>query len=911
MPEVAAIARLMATGGRATQMLANLKREARDAIEQLQKLERFAPAAARMGQSLEQLHEDVRSTGQLTTQQFERYQGIAQSLQYYAREAARYSKAPEGGRPLTAEEVERHRQYGRRTEAEIAGARVAPTGAIFFPRPDLPPRPVPAAVPRPASAVPEIVRPEAAAPATAAVAPAPEAEAAPPPVRRPQAEIVRPGPVAAAAAAAVGPAAEAPQPAAPSRPEAAADATVQRPQAEMVLASKPEVVRARPGAEPPEIQATMRRLATEREQAKVEAPRRLDSPVAPPAPEITPEERGRIQAMTPGERAAERRRLERNLFVAGMPLTQYSPGAQRAFLGQSPELAARYARLQVLQEEAPLTEEARHTTGELERQQEVQRRGMYQQRLSLMGDREIVREWQTQSQEGMRLTATIRNLERERDRAQPGTERAAEAESKLTEALQGRRVVFHQEQAALREARDRQLRVGAWGGRRPAVAAFLAGTGFGGGGGLGSAVVRAALGTVSPLNAASLIGGLLVGKGIQYGIQAYETYMRRIGETLPLARATGRPAERIVAEGAAEMRRYPGMFDVGDLYRAREMLGRATGRIAPYNLERGILPIATITGQTAEQEASRIIEMQRYTPRFTPALSLELYRAFAGSAFGGRRAMYPEFAGRAGELVRGMATPFTAPSAVGIGRELRAATRFRLPGITMRSRGGLRLAADYAVAEQTGVAGVGGPLGQMNLIAMMNLARTNPVVAEKLKGAGFDIDIATLPGMLRAIERAPELASRGVPEVLQAIYRTQRQYTTPDIYELLLRRAGTPGEVAHRLAAHPEDIEATTAAVRRRTGPTDRQIEAEAQAVAGTPAAQHWWEYAGRPEVMQLEGAPGMIDKVGDVLTKGMNDLRQALLDWLNAPTSVPGAVAQDPASRFSLLENYSLTPGG
>ena len=111
MADVAAIARLMATGGRATQMLADLNRQAREAVDQLSKLERLTPAAAKVGQSLEQLHRHVTSTGQLTTQEFETYRNLAGNLQYIAREAARQPARPRGsfvespseyGRPLTA-----------------------------------------------------------------------------------------------------------------------------------------------------------------------------------------------------------------------------------------------------------------------------------------------------------------------------------------------------------------------------------------------------------------------------------------------------------------------------------------------------------------------------------------------------------------------------------------------------------------------------------------------------------------------------------------------------------------------------------------------------------------------------------------------------------------------------------------
>ncbi|MEO8603365.1 MAG: hypothetical protein ABI629_12385, partial [bacterium] len=449
------------------------------------------------------------------------------------------------------------------------------------------------------------------------------------------------------------------------------------------------------------------------------------------------------------------------------------------------------------------------------------------------------------------------------------------------------------------------------------LGAFLGGMGVGSGS-IGGTLAGAATGMLTPMNAMLAVAGLLVGKMADVGREAYATEMRYLSMTLGMARATGIPAQVLMGQAVSEADQYK-VFELPDVIAARQQLLRGTGHAETTT---SILPVAALTGQTAAEETQRIVAMTRLAPRFNPRLSSELLRAYAGSAtarsrtpFGDRgvgpdgklgfdASLYGEFSNQAGRVAQRMATPFTRVPVEGAAAELGAATRLPMPGIDMASTGGLEVATNLVDALNQLTGRNSDAFGDMGMLGVLRMRGTP--AAEQLRNR-FGIDISTPIGVMRAANRGPQLAAEGFPDVQKAILDTQRQFLPDDdtrAMALTLGRGMDP-EAAYQVTRPGVEsvIDAPRDAQRGRgPGPqlSDGDIDRAAGAMSNRADVDQFYQWNVRPESMMLQGSLDLGDRLGAVITSGMNDMkdtvRQVLTDFLNSPGPGGGGGESGPA---------------
>lgn len=573
---VEAKARIVRAGAATTKVLEDLNRQARDALANLSKLEGH-PARRQLGEATEILRQ-YQALAQAVTRQGGALSPPGPVVPAAPPGAVAPPSPPGGGRSfadlsgygraLTEEERQHYRRIyvetGWRTEAELALARMHGTarGVIAFPR---------------ETGAPQLETSEPAQKPASTGTSQPRAQAA--------AEVASPYTHDVAGKQL------------PGMVETDIPGTYVSKETEygQALAKRQALMR-----ELAEARATRpQELPAEASAVALATPPRAAKPIQrkpPSLPELPAEALEEIRTMAPGDLRRERRKLEREVpTVRGAGDVPIG-----ALLEQHPEFGPGLARL-----EAVKREELRRTN-EAERERIVTgQRLAYQQRLTTMGDRELVGEWRTQAQTADVLTRQIATLERTRERAGTGSERQTEAERDLTEALGQRRQATEQRDRAMREGMERGLPRGMFaggggGGGRGLGGAFLAGAGIGGGS-FGGAMAGAALGLLSwPAAIATMAGlgaGLWWGKGQEYAQTQTSVfrYGMRMGGGFPTARAMVTGVVPRPEEGGL-------MIPPGDALGAAETYGMLTGR---RDIE-GVLALAARSQLPASQLAQII-----------------------------------------------------------------------------------------------------------------------------------------------------------------------------------------------------------------------------------------------------------------------------------------------------------------
>ncbi|MEO8753194.1 MAG: hypothetical protein ABI624_11020, partial [Casimicrobiaceae bacterium] len=439
--------------------------------------------------------------------------------------------------------------------------------------------------------------------------------------------------------------------------------------------------------------------------------------------------------------------------------------------------------------------------------------------------------------------------------------------------------------------------------------AFIAGAGMGGGS-VGGTALGMAVGLARPGVALPLIAGRLAYGAITRGRDAYGAYVGNLQGAEPTGRTTGQSGSDLLDSAAAESRRYR-TASLSELVAARSVLARGLGRTDFPDLP----AVASVTGRNPMEEAASTVALNRIAPRTDPALSsrmlaefgrsgaptrldatareeIEVLRnALAHATDPARRTMLQEMiqqrnsSGRLpyttaleGEfrtatlrVAGAQAGPLTRVPPEGIAAQVRTASQLSVPGIDMQGPQAIDVGAAIAAGVNAHVGrplGGGGVMDDIRTSAVMKLRGTK--VAADLKEK-LDIDLDTIPGVMRAIERAPELAARGYPQIGRAMLRNERRAFGSN-YELALRADGTEGETSHLLATRP--IRSLIGA--RPVGTEDR-LSSEADAISRSPEIDRVFEHAQHPELREYDLGRQIVDQVGVAVEKSMNDLKDSV----------------------------------
>ena len=183
----------------------------------------------------------------------------------------------------------------------------------------------------------------------------------------------------------------------------------------------------------------------------------------------------------------------------------------------------------------------------------------------------------------------------------------------------------------------------------------------------------------------------------------------------------------------------------------------------------------------------------------------------------------------------------------------------------------------------------GGTLGDLQMMAVAQLRNNPDAVRALLKQ---DIDIRTVPGMLRAIQNAPRLAAEGKPQLAQALYGMVRKALPPDMAELALGET-MDRNLAHLLVTQPNAVEDIWRSPAKNAGkPVSRDIATAAEEAASRPDVNRIYQDLYVPEA-RGERTGDLVKPLGDAITAGMNDIKNGVLEALNqffgsGPVNVP-----------------------
>jgi hypothetical protein len=365
---------------------------------------------------------------------------------------------------------------------------------------------------------------------------------------------------------------------------------------------------------------------------------------------------------------------------------------------------------------------------------------------------------------------------------------------------------------------------------------------------------------------------------------------------LPLGVASGISTDALLQGTRRQSDRW--RLDVDDIRAAEMTLGRGAGHTDMAS----IIRVARATGQTVQEVAQQAVAMNRLAPQYDPRGPEALVRAYGQSAVARPRPgglgydtlLLPQFMQRAVQLQHSLASPYTRVSQVGAAQELTSATRhLRMLGINRHGAGGLDVAANVVEGANKFVGTEqGGVLGELQMMAIARL-RNDPEAMKKLAAAGYDLN--RVPDMLRAIENAPQLATKGIPEVATAIYRAPFRALPRDLAEMAIADATGNRNLAHLLATNQAAIPQMFKDAGKRE-PVGPEVDAAAREIAARPDVERYYNMALRPTNRQEEVGQNIVGDLGDRITKGINDLNdkvvQTLETFFNKDVAVPGTPA-------------------
>jgi len=282
-----------------------------------------------------------------------------------------------------------------------------------------------------------------------------------------------------------------------------------------------------------------------------------------------------------------------------------------------------------------------------------------------------------------------------------------------------------------------------------------------------------------------------------------------------LARATGGAMDPDIWLGATIpdlMARYR-VFDEGQIIAASNTLGRGLGMGAgfldPLN---SVMRGAVLTGRSPQEQAAASVRLMMLQGRMDPGLTMSVLAGFGTSPFGGRvsssgnidMTLMPFYEQALQQVSAGTTGPYTFADVGGVGAML-AGMAPALAGVDPQSRQGIQLATNMLMAQNRSMRSQGDVFDDISRVAVMKL-RGNADLQARLGAKGIDIDLNTITGIGRAIERAPELAQKGIPEVREAILRARREaFPDPEMLQLALIASGRASsyEEAYRVTTAP------------------------------------------------------------------------------------------------------------
>jgi len=163
--------------------------------------------------------------------------------------------------------------------------------------------------------------------------------------------------------------------------------------------------------------------------------------------------------------------------------------------------------------------------------------------------------------------------------------------------------------------------------------------------------------------------------------------------------------------------------------------------------------------------------------------------------------------------------PFIPADQAGAAGMLGQATHTRVPGIDPMSHAGINAAAARIQNVNTFTQPGGGLFQEMQMLGVMRLRGTETDAELKKR----DIDISHPLGVLRAMQRAPQLATQGVPEVQHAMLKSVAEmFPDRETRGMALTMQGMDPESAYRLS---EDIALASRKSPEQWGPPNRTDE--------------------------------------------------------------------------------------
>jgi len=250
--------------------------------------------------------------------------------------------------------------------------------------------------------------------------------------------------------------------------------------------------------------------------------------------------------------------------------------------------------------------------------------------------------------------------------------------------------------------------------------------------------------------------------------------------------------------------------------------------------------------------------------------------------------------------------PFIPADHTGAAGMLSQATHTRIPGIDPMSHAGINAAAARMQNVNAFTQPGGGVFEEMQLLGVLRLRGTE--TAEKLKAMG--IDISSPLGAMRAMQQAPALATRGVPEVQHAMLKSVAEmYPDRDTRGMALAMEGRDPETAYRLS---EDIELAGRKSPEQWGPpkrTDEQRKSDRQRLTdagdvithgslASGAAGKIHQEVIRPQILDTVLGAGVGEKYGPEARSYLNEFKEAMVrgvvDILSEKIEVPDRAARE-----------------
>ena len=527
-------------------------------------------------------------------------------------------------------------------------------------------------------------------------------------------------------------------------------------------------------------------------------------------------------------------------------------------------------------------------TEAIDRRTAAQQRLREQVDLSGLSEAQLRREWQ-RTQVDLRaqdrdLDRAIGQLDKLRDRRERGllddVGAIAEQRAKIGDLHAGRDTLWEHSEKVRAEAEARgytaeddrlvKPKPEPPSGLQRGLGAFVSGAGFGSGS-MGGGLAGMALGTLSPATVIPALVGAAMVKGYKLAEDAYGKYVEQLQHTEPIGRTVGRTGAELYSDADRAARGY-GVFSLPELYQGMQAAARTTG--SP-DLD-ALLPVASLTSQAPALVAQQQAGFLRMNPSLDPQLMARLFGEYeVSNTTRGGTALFGHFADTVSRTAGGMQQPLTRIPVEGVAAQLGGASYIDIPGIDMG--GGGPIAADVAGEIVNGVnqwvgrpaTGSGGALEDARLLGITRLRGTD--LAERLK-AELDIDIDTIPGALRAMERAPELAMRGFPEIAREMIGAERSlFGDSSLHEMALRRSGVGGEMAHFIATR--DLENLYGV--QPTGPA-LGLPERAAAAGMSGDAQRVFEWSIHPDLIAARQGESFADS-GLVIGRNYNDFKESM----------------------------------